>query len=197
MSDTSWNKMLAGAQRSAEERIPGLREHHPSIAVLACSDARVPPSVVFDQQAGELFVVRIAGNTASPAAVASLDYAVDHLGVDLILVLGHTHCGAVAAAAAGVCSGPLAPIVSPICEIARDLPGADPRVIERLNVEHTVATLSEAEGAIGDAVRAGTVAVRGAVYDIESGEIHVTESPPTLTDPPSPTSTLTRTRRQP
>lgn len=176
MSEVGWNRLLAGARRSAEERAPGLREHDPSIAVLACSDARVPPSVVFDQQAGELFVVRIAGNTASPAAVASLDYAVDHLGVDLILVLGHTHCGAVAAAAAGVCSGPLAPIVNPICEVARDVPDTDPREIERLNVERTVAALKSAPGAVGVAVRAGRVDVRGAVYDIESGDVAVTRN---------------------
>ena len=182
MSETSWNKLLAGAQRSAAERTPGLREHDPSIAVLACSDARVPPSVVFDQQAGELFVVRIAGNTASPAAVASLDYAVDQLGVDLILVLGHTHCGAVAAAVAGVCSGPLAPIVDPICELARDLPDANPREIERLNVEQTVAALRRAPGAIGDAVRAGRVDVRGTIYDIESGDVTVTRNEPLTTE---------------
>lgn len=191
MSDTSWDKMLAGARRSIQERTPGVREHHPSIAVLSCSDARVPPSVVFDQQAGELFVVRIAGNTASPAAVASLDYAVDHLGVDLILVLGHTHCGAVAAAAAGVCTGPLAPIVNPICEIARAHPDADHRTIELLNVQHTVTTLSQTDGAIGDAVGAGRVQVRGAVYDIESGEIHVTESVAHLLQPVSTTPTTT------
>jgi carbonic anhydrase len=171
MSEASWERLLAGAQRTAETRVQGLSEHRPSIAVLACSDARVPPSVVFDQQAGELFVVRIAGNTASPTAIASLDYAVEHLGVDLILVLGHTHCGAVAAAATGTCSGPLAPIVNPICEIAREWPDADARLIEQLNVEHTVATLSIAPGTIGDAVRSGRLLLRGTIYDIESGSL--------------------------
>ena len=148
MSDEHWNTMMAGAQRSAERRRPGRSEHRPSIAVLSCSDARVPPSVVFDQPAGELFVVRIAGNTASPTAIASLEYAVEQLGVDLVLVLGHTHCGAVAAAAAGDCGGPLAAIVDPICEIAESRPDADARMIERLNVEATVATLSSVGGAL-------------------------------------------------
>ena len=133
----------------------------------------MPPSVVFDQPAGELFVVRIAGNTASPTAIASLEYAVEQLGVDLVLVLGHTHCGAVAAAAAGDCGGPLAAIVDPICEFAESRPDADARMIERLNVEATVATLSSVGGALGDAVAHGRLTVRGAVYDIDSGEVRV------------------------
>lgn len=191
MSDSSWNKLLAGAERYRQGHIPGLREQRPTIAVLACSDARVPPSVVFDQHAGELFVVRIAGNTATPAGKASLSFAVDHLGVDLILVLGHTHCGAVAAAAAGVCSGPLAPIVQPICEIAKDFPDADARAIERLNVKYTIAALCDASGAVGRAVRAGTVEVRGAVYDIESGELHVAEQPYPAPEPISTNPSLT------
>lgn len=70
----------------------------PHSIVLSCSDSRVPPEVVFDQKLGELFVVRTAGETLDPTSIASIEYAVEHLGSRLILVMGHTQCGAVKAA---------------------------------------------------------------------------------------------------
>ena len=70
----------------------------PHSIVLSCSDSRVPPEVVFDQKLGELFVVRTAGETLDPTSIASIEYAVEHLGSRLILVMGHSHCGAVKAA---------------------------------------------------------------------------------------------------
>ena len=82
MPDDTWAELVAAHERSRPAAVTEVPEHAPKAAILACSDARVPPSVVFDQPAGALFVVRIAGNTASPAALASLDYAVEHLGVD-------------------------------------------------------------------------------------------------------------------
>ncbi len=96
MSDV-WTELL-GAHETARRADRGLvPQHKPNAAVLSCSDARVPPSVVFGQVHGDLFVVRNAGNNATPAAVASLDFAVGELDVDLIIVMGHTECGAVAA----------------------------------------------------------------------------------------------------
>ena len=69
--------------------------------VLSYSDSRVPPELAFDQTLGDLFVVRSAGNTAGPLGLASLEYAFDHLGTTLLVVLGHTKCGAVTAACSG------------------------------------------------------------------------------------------------
>jgi carbonic anhydrase len=71
---------------------------HPSPVVLSCSDSRVPPEIVFDKGLGELFTVRVAGNALGPATVASIEYAVEHLGSTLIVILGHESCGAVKAA---------------------------------------------------------------------------------------------------
>jgi carbonic anhydrase len=71
---------------------------HPHSIILSCSDSRVPPEVVFDQKLGEVFVVRNAGEVAETASIASMEYAAEHLGSRLILVMGHTHCGAVKAA---------------------------------------------------------------------------------------------------
>jgi carbonic anhydrase len=70
----------------------------PFAIILSCSDSRVPPEVVFDQGFGDLFSVRLAGNVATPAALGSIEYAVDHLGAKLVVVMGHQRCGAVQAA---------------------------------------------------------------------------------------------------
>jgi carbonic anhydrase len=70
----------------------------PFAAILSCSDSRVPPEVLFDQGFGDLFVIRVAGNVATKDALGSLEYAVDELGTKLVVVMGHTRCGAVAAA---------------------------------------------------------------------------------------------------
>lgn len=71
---------------------------HPHTIVLSCSDSRVPPELIFDQGLGELFVVRVAGNVADANAIASIEYAIEHLGARLVLVMGHESCGAVKAA---------------------------------------------------------------------------------------------------
>ncbi len=178
MSDSSWNALLAGHQRAvptmAALAAGGARPplHQPHVAILACSDARVPPSVVFDQPAGNLFVIRIAGNTAGPAAQASLDFAVAELGVDLIVVLGHTSCGAVSAAASGTCGGHLAPIVAPICKIARRHPDASVDELAALNVANTMADLAAHDGPIAQALADGRVEIRGAVHDLVTGQLH-------------------------
>lgn len=77
------------------------KEQHPKVMMLSCSDSRVPPGVVFDQPLGTLFEVRTAGNITGPLGLASLEYAFDHLGTRLLVVLGHTKCGAVTAACSG------------------------------------------------------------------------------------------------
>src|SRR5262249_2700837 len=81
----------------ASVRAAQAEKQTPWAAVLTCADSRVGPEVIFDQGIGDLFVVRVAGNIASSDAVASLAYAVEHLGVTAIIVLGHEQCGAVKA----------------------------------------------------------------------------------------------------
>lgn len=187
MSESSWEALVAAHRRvvplaAGTGRAP---RHEPKTAILACSDARVPPSVIFDQSAGNLFVVRIAGNTAVPSAVASLDYAVAELGVDLIIVLGHTGCGAVAAAVEGACGGHLAPIVAPICDVARLHPGADVDHLSALNVANTMAVLSSDDGPVGDAVANARVEIRGALHDLATGQlvpVTNTDQPPSLVE---------------
>ena len=74
------------------------RGQHPHTTILSCSDSQVPPEMIFDAGFGELFIIRVAGNVMSPEVAASLQYAGRHLRTPLFVVLGHTHCGAIAAA---------------------------------------------------------------------------------------------------
>lgn len=109
-ADGAWHDLLAGNERFVaehplarpltRERAQLAQEQHPRTVVLGCADSRVSPELVFDQSLGDLFVVRTAGNIVDPIALGSLEYAVEHLHAKLLVVLGHTDCGAVRAAAA-------------------------------------------------------------------------------------------------
>jgi carbonic anhydrase/anti-anti-sigma regulatory factor len=175
--EATWAELLRRhAEHAAErphERVP---EHRPKAAILACSDARVPPSVLFGQPAGSLFMVRLAGNSATPGAVASLTYAVEALGTDLIVVLGHTGCGAVTAAFEQVADRALAAVVDPISKAIAISPACrdvDDAVIE--NVRCNVRRLRDDDGALGRAIAEGRLVVRGAVHDLVSGELRPVE----------------------
>jgi len=170
--ELTWQRLTAAHRDPNPEPEP---EHSPAAAILACSDARVPPSVIFDQLAGSLFVVRHAGNTARPGSVASLDYAVYHLGVDLVIVMGHTGCGAVTAALNGPDVDPvLEPILGPIRPALAGLDPTDPDALDKAvsaNVANTMSELASHPGPCGTGIRAGTVQLRGALHDLTTGEL--------------------------
>jgi len=88
---------LIHPDQSSERRFELKHGQHPFAIILGCSDSRVPPEVVFDQGLGDLYVVRVAGNVLDQMIVASIEYAVLHVGVSLVMVMGHSQCGAVAA----------------------------------------------------------------------------------------------------
>lgn len=99
------NKRFTSGLRSVNslatiERLPELAEkgQKPFAIILSCSDSRVPAEIVFDQGAGDLFMVRVAGNTVAPSLLASMEFAATNFGSPLIVVMGHTNCGAVNAA---------------------------------------------------------------------------------------------------
>ncbi len=170
MSST-WDTLLAAHHAVSDPNRSLVPDHAPTAAILTCSDARVPPSVIFGQSSGSLYVVRVAGNTATPSAIASLDYAVSELGVKLIIVLGHTNCGAVGAACRGECGGYLEAITKQICKLAsvHDVPNVD--LITEQNVHATIAGLSEAVSPTGSAIRDGAVKIEGAVYDLATDSV--------------------------
>merc|ERR1712226_1660177 len=94
-----WTGQATRPEKSAFERRALISKQFPSVAILGCSDSRVPVEIIFDQGLGDLFVVRVAGNCLDTTTTASLQYAVCHLGVKVLLVLGHEGCGAIKAAA--------------------------------------------------------------------------------------------------
>ena len=107
-ADQIWNQLAASNRRfvigkGAPHDFPAQRQavakfQHPRVAVLSCFDSRVPPKFVFDAGLGELFVVRSAGEDDDPLSIGRLEYAVEHLGSTVIVVMGHQSCGAVTAA---------------------------------------------------------------------------------------------------
>ncbi len=148
----------------------------PYAAVLCCSDSRVPPEIIFDQALGDIFVVRVAGNVLDDAALGSLEYAVEHLRVPLVVVLGHEKCGAVQAAVSGEeAPGKIGSIVEKICpfiEKARSCGTAGDlaEMVADENIRGMVAVVKESP-VIGHFVREGVTEVVGAKYLLASGEV--------------------------
>jgi carbonic anhydrase len=149
----------------------------PSVAVLACSDSRVAPEIIFDRGLGELFVVRVAGNVVDVTVLGSLEYAVEHLGVTLVLVVGHSACGAVTSACscrfdelAGA-TGTVLKALEPAVEAARATCSLSDDLVDtsaRLNVADQVKAVL-ASPVINEAVADGRLAVLGTWYDLASG----------------------------
>ncbi len=148
---------------------------HPIAAVLSCSDSRVPPTVIFDQGLGDLFVVRVAGNTADALGLASLDYAVNHLGARLIVVLGHDRCGAVAAAIKEYASGDPGPMLGPIrpaVTIAKRGHGDTLAAAIDEHVKLVVERLRKSPE-FSSMAKDGELKIVGARYDLETGRVRV------------------------
>lgn len=150
-------------------------EQHPFAVVLSCSDSRVPPEILFDQGIGDLFVIRVAGNVLDDAALGSIEYAIEHLNVKLIVVLGHERCGAVSAAVkGGKASGHiryLVEAIQPAVEKAKSLSGDILENAVRINVQNVVAQLKSSEPIIEEFVHEKKVDVIGARYDLDDGSV--------------------------
>lgn len=91
------NKLTIGSRSDAASRKALANSQKPYAIILSCSDSRVPPEIIFDKGLGEIFVIRVAGNVPDPVVLGSIEYAAEHLGTPLIMVLGHERCGAVKA----------------------------------------------------------------------------------------------------
>ena len=159
------------------------RQQSPLAVIVGCSDSRVAPELLFDSGLGELFVVRNAGNTVTPAALGSVEYGALMLGAPLIVVLGHERCGAVSAALSlvqegGSLPGRIGDTVSPILPAARaalasDHPSKDALLDEavRQNVLRVVDELRQDGLAIAAAQKEGRLKVIGARYDLDDGRV--------------------------
>ncbi|WP_165170475.1 MULTISPECIES: carbonic anhydrase [unclassified Adlercreutzia] len=152
------------------ERITELYEYgqSPYAIVLTCSDSRVVPEHMFMASLGDLFTIRVAGNVVGPSELASAVYACDHLHVKLLLVLGHTRCGAVSAALEGGCAGAVTAITDKITQAIGDV--TDPYEAVVRNVRASMAALGSDEELSRLAAHDG-LEIRGAVYHTHSGEV--------------------------
>lgn len=154
----------------------------PFAIVLGCSDSRTPVEIVFDQGFGDLFVVRVAGNIVAPSVVGSIEFAASQFGTRLVVVMGHTGCGAVAATLDALATG-LGPasknqraitdrIAPHVQAIARSGSGGDlHREAMRANVRASVDHLRHGSQILEELVLKQRVAVVGAEYEIETGQV--------------------------
>jgi carbonic anhydrase len=152
---------------------------HPHAVILSCSDSRVVPEILFDQGIGDLFAVRVAGNVANEDEVASIEYAVHHFQTPLVVVLGHTRCGAIRAVVAGEeIPERLSHWVSPIREAYRKEKQKHPQATKdslidatiRANVILSMRHLAE-ESEMRERIRKGTLRVEGGVYHLDTGQV--------------------------
>ena len=169
--------------RDSARRLEIARGQVPFAVLVGCSDSRVAPEVLFDTGLGELFIVRNAGNTVDTVALGSIEYAVQVLGVPLVLVLGHERCGAVEAAVSvveksTVYPGSIGRMVEPIIPAVLKAKASGSYKGEELldaavreNVRRTVERLRTSEPALIEPMRSGKLKVVGARYDLDDGKV--------------------------
>ncbi|MBI1919543.1 MAG: carbonic anhydrase [Geobacter sp.] len=181
------NKMTSGALCSASTRESLAKTQKPYAIVLSCSDSRVPPEIIFDKGLGEIFVVRVAGNVVDPVTLGSIEYAAEHLGSPLIVVLGHERCGAVTAAvdAKGKPEGNIGAIVKSIapavkkaksqckdCKKKECTGDEKAKLVECAideNVKLVAGNITKQSAVIKELVKKGKVKIVTAKYDLDDG----------------------------
>ena len=171
---TSGNLQHPG--QTTERRAELTKDQHPFAVILSCSDSRVPPEIVFDQGLGDLFVVRVAGNVIDDHGLGSIEYAVDHLGARLIVVLGHQSCGAVKAAketiaAKGKAPGHIQSLVTAIRPVVEATAKDDLDTTVKANVKHVVQALRSSTPILKAKVDSGEVQVIGGYYSLDTGAV--------------------------
>lgn len=175
----------ASPRRSPADFQPLAEGQRPMAVIVGCSDSRVSPELLFDQGIGDLFVIRVAGNVVSGSGTpvkGSIEYGVAELGAPVIMVLGHTACGAVKAAIQHMndreplpgAIGPLVNSVRPAVAKTKGMPGDPLDNAIRANVGIGVERLRSLQPIVAPAVARGRVKVVGAMYDLRSGSVTLT-----------------------
>jgi carbonic anhydrase len=164
----------------AKRRIEVAKTQKPFAIIVGCSDSRVGPEVVFDQGIGDIFVVRTAGQVLDDPAIGSIEYAVEHLGAALIMVLGHERCGAVAATVAGgeAPANHVASLIKAIQPAVEKSNGKEGDALDnavRENVREEVAQLKASEPVLAGLVKDGKIKIVGARYDLDTGKVEPIE----------------------
>src|SRR3989475_10187529 len=164
------------AAEAAKRRAELTKSQHPFATIVSCSDSRVPPEIVFDQGLGDLFVLRVAGNVIDDHSLGSIEYAVDHLAVRLIVVLGHQRCGAVKAAketiaANGKAPGHIESLVTAIQPAVEATVHGDLEATVKANVKDVVQALRSSAPVLKPKVDSGELRVLGAYYSLNTGAV--------------------------
>jgi len=173
-------ELIAGSDR----RLQLVQGQEPFAVILGCSDSRVPAELIFDQGLGDLFVIRVAGNIAEPSQIGSIEFAVERLGARLVVVLGHSRCGAVQAALKHLqepeeaCSSDLLSILDSIRPGLEPLLASDPPLepeelihrAVRSNIRRTVDRLLEQSEPLAR-MDGSRLQVVGAEYSLDSGNV--------------------------
>ncbi len=170
---------LANAKGNSKTRHNLANGQTPGAAILSCADSRVPVEAIFDQSVGDIFVVRTAGNVCSPCAEGSLDYGVKHLGVKVLMVLGHAGCGAVKAAQleSRDIKGESAALAGLLFDIKSGLQACKtctPEIAVEVNVRHQLAALGK-NPLVKSKVSSGELILVGAKYDLATGKVTLVE----------------------
>jgi carbonic anhydrase len=166
----------AHPHQDAARRQEVLSGQQPFAVILSCSDSRVPPEVFFDQGIGDVFIIRVAGNIVDNVALGSIEYAAEHLGSPLIMVLGHDKCGAITATIQGGEApghiGSLVKAIAPAVEKARTQPGdlLDNAIWQ--NVQD-VAAVIQTDELLAHLIHQGKLKVVGARYHLDSGAVEL------------------------
>jgi len=164
------------ADQAAKRRAELTKSQHPFAIIVSCSDSRVPPEIVFDQGLGDLFVLRVAGNVIDDHSLGSIEYAVDHLAVRLIVVLGHQRCGAVKAAKETIAAKGKAPahiqsLVTAIKPAVEATVHGDLEATVEANVKNVTQALRSSPPILKPKVDSGEVRVIGAYYNLDTGAV--------------------------
>jgi carbonic anhydrase len=195
------NELLAGNTRfisgstilSSESSLKKLKEFAqigqvPKAIVLCCSDSRAPVEIIFDQDIGDLFVIRVAGNIIAPSLIGSVEFAASTFGTNLVLVMGHTHCGAIKATLDHITnSNPIAsenlhdivsrikPHIYSITTTKETSPGEHIAKAVEANVRASVNQLTFSSRLIEDLILNKKLEIHGAVLDLHSGVVKLLE----------------------
>ena len=185
-ADSALARLMAGNQRYVAHRAQHPDEslarrkeleatQHPFAVVLGCADSRVPPELLFDQGLGDLFVIRVAGNIVDDAILGSIEYAVEHLGTQLVMVLGHEKCGAVTAAVeGGAAAGHLRALVEairPVVAATANTPGDKVHICVIANARSVARQIRQSEPVLKEAGERKGLNVVAADYALDTGAV--------------------------
>lgn len=202
-SDQALQKLKDGNQRYAsgvlsvetllkqQQRAHLVGGQEPLAIILGCSDSRVPAELIFDLGLGDLFVIRIAGNIVAPSQVGSVEFAAERFGTPLVVVLGHSQCGAVKATIEDLTNPPTDPSSNMLSIVNRIRPSVEPlfetelrndperllAAATRSNIRASVGQLSHGSQRLERLVNQGTLRIVGAEYCLESGVVEFFEAP--------------------